>query len=60
MDPNARKKVRDTEQIHIRIQHDIPESARPVGMGRRSIPGKTVSDRHAKNRTGRIRETNWL
>ncbi len=60
MDPNARKKVRGTEQIHVRIQHDIPESARPVGMGRQSILRKTISNRHAKNRTGMIRETNGL
>ena len=60
MDLNARKKVRGTEQVHIRIQHDIPESARSVGMGRRPILRKTLSTRQANNRTGMIGETNWL
>ena len=60
MDLNARKKVRGTEQIHIRIQHHIPESARPVEMGRRPILRKIVSNRHAKSQTGMIRETNGL
>ena len=57
MDLNARKKVRGTEQISIRIQHTIPESVRRVGMGRRPILRKTVSNRHVNNRTGMIRET---
>lgn len=60
MDLNMRKKIRGTEQIHVRIQHNIPDSAHPVGMGRRPIFRKTVSNRHAKNRTGIIRETNGL